>query len=75
MPPMRVEPVQTIYELLKEECWVQAGKYTYYSPGGHLSITVHYSDINDTVIVEFLLEDWMAAGAEALARKLKDRLT
>ena len=74
MPPMRVEPAQTIYSLLAEERWTPVGRYTYISPDGNTSISVHSSDINDTVVVQFLLEDLVAAGAEDLAQKLRERL-
>ena len=74
MPPMRVEPATTVYDLLRAEQWTLEGRYTYVGPNGDISISVAVDDMNDTVIVDFLVNDWVAAGAVDLARKFRERV-
>ena len=71
---MRVESIQMFRDILREDGWTRRGKYTYVSPDGQNSISVGQYDMNDTFVVEFMIEDLIAAGATDLARRLGARI-
>ena len=57
-------------DVLREDGWTRRGKHTYVSPDGQNSISVGQYDLNDTFVVEFMIEDLIEAGATDLARSL-----
>ena len=70
MPPMRIEPIESVYEFLNEEDWQQTGEHTFVSPDGSVAVSVGAIDeITNAVPVERLLRNWRTAGAETLASR------
>ena len=70
MPPMRIEPIESVYEFLNEEDWQQTGAHTFASPDGSIVVSVGAIDeITNAVPVERLLLRWRAAGAGNLANR------
>ena len=61
-------------DVLREDGWTLRGKYTYVSPNGQNSISVGQYDLNNSFVVEFMIEDLIEAGATDLARRLGARI-